>query len=306
MLTLMMRLLLWLLQGLHHLPLSWVRALGYLLGAVLFKTAGTRRRIAKRNLDLCFPEWNEAQKQQCLRQHFTVLGQSLLDRSWLWHAPAQVLRKRLQITLADGQIYTEAEEQQQKPLLPEGPLMLFAPHFAGLDAGWTALTLWQQRQMAAIYTHAPNPLVDQWMLDGRLRFHAPRALIKSDGTRTIVQHMRQGKPFHLSPDMDYGQQGAVFVPFFGIPAATVTTLSRLPRLAHAQVMPVTTRLTPQGYAIQLHPPWSDYPTEDAQADTLHMQGQLEHLIQTMPEQYHWVHKRFKTRPTDEASLYDNR
>jgi KDO2-lipid IV(A) lauroyltransferase len=103
--------------------------------------------------------------------------------------------------------------------------------------------------------------------------------------------------------MDYGARDSVFVPFFGVPAATITSLSRFARLADAQVVPIVTRLTPSGYEVMVMPPWQDYPTRDATADTAEMNRRLEAFIATMPEQYYWVHKRFKNRPPGEPGVY---
>ena len=124
-----------------------------------------------------------------------------------------------------------------------------------------------------------------------------------DGVREIANSLKRGEPLYLLPDMDFGDQGAVFVPFFGIPAATVPSLSRFARLGGAKVVPVLTRLTPTGYEIRVMPAWQNFPTKDAEADTAHMNLELEAYIRTMPDQYYWVHKRFKTRPVGVEEVY---
>ena len=121
--------------------------------------------------------------------------------------------------------------------------------------------------------------------------------------RKILAGLKRGEPLHLSPDMDFNRDESIFVPFMGVQAATVPSLSRLARVAGARVVPVVTRMTPQGYTIEVHEPLADFPTEDLTADTARMNELLAGYIRIMPEQYHWVHRRFKTRPPDQISPY---
>jgi Kdo2-lipid IVA lauroyltransferase/acyltransferase len=186
-------------------------------------------------------------------------------------------------------------------------LVLFAPHFVGLDAGWTALTQQIDRHFTTIYTPQQNRVVDAWIRRGRERFDGPdhraRLFLRSDGIRPIVSALREGAPLYLLPDMNFGVEDSVFVPFFGVQAATVPSLSRFAKLARAKVVPVISRLTPEGYDIEVHPAWNDYPEGDARADAATMNRKLEECIHTMPHQYYWVHKRFKSRPEGEDSVY---
>jgi Kdo2-lipid IVA lauroyltransferase/acyltransferase len=286
------RLFIALLKALRHLPLPWLRGLAWVFGRALCILAAKRRRIALRNVALCFPALSEAQRAQLVREHFVYWSQALFDRAWLWHSPPAVVAARLNILGG----------------LPDQAAMIFAPHFVGLDAGWTALTLHGQDQLtkgqrfANLYT-PQRGAADAWTQQGRARFGHPTQLTKEDKPRAIVDCLRRGEHFYILPDLDYGLNGAVFVPFFGVQAATVTTLSRLARLASVPVVGVYARITPTGYDIRITPPWSDFPTKDATADTAAMNGQLEDEIRTMPAQYFWVHQRFKTRPVGQRSLY---
>jgi KDO2-lipid IV(A) lauroyltransferase len=115
--------------------------------------------------------------------------------------------------------------------------------------------------------------------------------------------LRDGEKLYLLPDMDFGRKESVFVPFYGVQAATVPSLSRLARLGHARVLTVATRMTPQGYCLEVGPVWPDFPSQDPVADTARMNQVLQAVIDTMPEQYYWVHKRFKTRPEAEPGFY---
>lgn len=278
-------------EVLGRLPLPWLRALGWLLGQVLHTLAPRRRRIATVNWRLCFPNQSPQQCRTAVRHHFVLFAQAWLDRGWYWYAPEAVVRRRFRLC-GDTQCLQGTQ-----------PVILFAPHFVGLDAGWTALTLLVPRPFAAIYIEQVNPVVDAWMMVGRTRFGRTRPLRRHEGLRPLIHAIRTGEVFHLSPDMDHGMRDAVWAPLFGTPAATVTSLSRFARLAGARVVPVTTQLTATGYDVTLMPAWEGFPSEDVQADTERMNRHLQDLIATMPEQYYWVHKRFKSRPPGQPSLY---
>ncbi len=276
---------------LAHLPLPWVRALGWLLGRVLHVVAARRRRIAQTNWAACFPDQSEAERDAAVRRHFVVFAQAWLDRSWLWEAPAHVVRRRL---LLKGDLAAlEGSE----------PTVIFAPHFVGMDAGWTAITAHLPRRFCGVYAEQLNADVDRWMFQGRQRFNNPLAVGKRQGLRAIASALRDGLPLYLLPDMDHGERDAVFVPFFGVTAATVTSLPRLARLGKARVVPVLTRLVPDGYEVTVLPPWEHYPGGTVEEDTAAMNRALEGYVRTMPEQYYWVHKRFKTRPPGEPPFY---
>ena len=280
-----------LMRLLAQLPLPCVRALGSLLGHALHALAGRRRRIARTNWTVCFPQMPSAQRNKAVRRHFVCFAQAWLDRSWLWHGSAETIRRRLRLNGA-----VEAFHGQT-------PTVIFAPHFVGLDAGWTALTAQIDRRFCTIYIEQLNKAVDRWILAGRQRYGQPHTVPRRQGLKPLVTALRAGEPLYLLPDMDYGAADSVFVPFYSVPTATITSLSRFARLADAQVVPVISRLTPQGYEVTVLPPWDGFPSDDAVADTAHMNARLQDMIASMPEQYFWVHKRFKTRPPGEASIY---
>ena len=273
-------------------PLPLVRALGTGLGALLWLLAPRRRHIADVNLRLCFPEWSAVQRRRQVWRHFQAFGQSVLDRAWLWHAPESVLRERLQWC---GDL---------QALHSPGPLVMFAPHFVGLDAGGMAVSMaLRPAAVAFIFVAQSNPVVEDWVRAGRERMGNTRPHFRHQGMRQILAGLKRGDALHLSPDMDFGPEESVFVPFMGVPAATLPSLPRLARVAGARVVPVTTRLTAQGYSIEAHAPWTDFPSADPVADTARMNGWLGEVVRGMPEQYHWVHRRFKTRPEGEPGVY---
>lgn len=278
---------------LRYLPLSGLRALGELFGRVLFYVVASRRRVVLTNLRLCFPGWSEAQRMRVARQVFTHFAQAWLDRTWLWQGTPAQLRQRVQLV---GDV---AALQTGRPTL------VFAPHFVGLDVGWTALTAWLPQRFTTIYTQQSNPAVDAWVAQGRQRHGQGRLFRRQDGVKAIVSALRQGEILYLLPDMNFGTEESLFVPFYGVSAATVPSLSRFARLARAQVVPVVTRMTPAGYEVEVMPAWTDFPGDAIETDTAEMNRRLQVWIDAMPAQYFWVHQRFKSRPPGEPSVYDD-
>jgi Kdo2-lipid IVA lauroyltransferase/acyltransferase len=289
----MYRLVILIVRALALLPLPALRAVGKALGIAVHALAKRRVGIARTNLRLCFPELSEAERSEIARSVIIHFMQAWLDRGWLWHANEATLRARLKVT---GN--TDA--------LKAKPTILFAPHFFGLDAGWTALNLHAAATgttCATLYSKQPDPASDAWILAGRQRIASPTVLTHEDGTRALVAAIKRGEPLYFLPDMDYHAREAVFAPFFGVPANTITSMSRLAKVTRAQVIPAITRMTDSGYELHIGKPWPDYPIGDDQADATRMNAELETHINTMRDQYWWVHKRFKTRPVGAASVY---
>jgi KDO2-lipid IV(A) lauroyltransferase len=282
---------LFVLRGLGYLPLSWLRALGSGLGALLLVAIPSRRRIVQTNLRVCFPHLSDAERDALTRQTFVYFAQAWLDRSWLWHRSAACVQSRVQLS---GEVAALSDAT---------PTVLFAPHFMGLDVGWTALTMNLPLHFTTIFTPQSNAAVDAWVAKGRQRFGTVRLFRREDGVKPIVAALRQNELLYLLPDMNFGANESIFVPFFGEQAATVPSLSRFAKLGRARVVPVITRMTEAGYEVVVHPAWNDFPTEDAEADTAAMNQRLEGFINAMPAQYFWVHKRFKTRPPGAPELY---
>jgi KDO2-lipid IV(A) lauroyltransferase len=281
----------YLMQVLAVFPLPLARTLGVALGWALYGLVGARRRVVHANLQLCFPSLDGAERRRLTRQTFVYFAQAWLDRAWLWHAPQAWVQRRVRLT---GAVHELAGNE---------PTVIFLPHFVGLDAAWAAAALYSPRHSTTIYTDQSNKLVDRWILRGRQRFGHLRLFGRADGVKPIVTALREGQPLYLLPDMDFGPDDSVFVPFYGLPTATVPSLSRFARLGRAKVVPLVPRLTSWGYEVEVLPAWTNFPSEDPVADTAFMNTQLQAYIDTMPAQYYWVHKRFKTRPEGEPSLY---
>jgi Kdo2-lipid IVA lauroyltransferase/acyltransferase len=277
------------------LPLSWVRGLGWLLGSMLFYVIMSRRRVAEINLALCFPEHSRQQISRLARENFVFYMQALLDRGWLWHGSAAVTLQRLKITGAIEQLQNDE------------PVVLFVPHFVGLDAGNTAFTQQIPRKLITIYTNQANKTIDAWILKRRARFGNIRLFGRVAGVKDIITALRSGEMLGILPDMGFGPEESIVVPFYGMPTYTVPSLHRFCRLGKAKgsakLIPVLNRMTKDGYEVNILPAWENFPTNDMQADTARMNKELEGYIETMPAQYFWVHKRFKDTPPGEKPVY---
>lgn len=272
-------------------PLPWVRGLGVALGWALYWLIPPRRHIVQTNLALCFPHLSKAARTALARQTFVYFAQTWLDRSWLWHGDPAVLRERLHLHGALQEFEGNV------------PTIVFSPHFFGLDAGATAINMNIDRDFTSIYSQQRNRLLDEWIRAGRLRFGRVRLFMRSDGVKDNVAALRGGEVLYLLPDMDLGASHSIFVPFFGVSTATVPSISRFARLGRAKVISVVPRVTATGYDVEVMPAWPDFPSGDLEADTTLVNQHLEGFIRTMPAQYYWVHKRFKTRPPGEPKVY---
>jgi Kdo2-lipid IVA lauroyltransferase/acyltransferase len=288
------RLLLALLWLLHWLPLGLQAAIGRGVGALLHAFAGSRRRIALRNLELCFPEKTPDERTRLAREHFGWLGRSLVERGLLWWAPRERLKRLIHV---EGDV-TLAERSER-------PVMWLVPHFMALDVAGLAVLLFQQRRGASIYQKQSNAVMDAVMRAGRLRLGNAVIFPRRDSARPLIREIRQGTAFFNLPDMDFGRRDSEFVPFFGVPAATLLAPSRMARTLDMVVQPVVAEMLPggQGYRVRFLAPLADFPSDDALADAARMNRWIEDEIRRNPAQYLWVHKRFKTRPVGEPSLY---
>ena len=284
-----------LLWSLHFLPLPLLARVGERLGLLFLLVKKTRREIATTNLALCFPELNQIELGRLVKAHFKVLGRSVIERNILWWASKARLSRLIQV---------HGEEKLDAIKKTGRPIIFLAPHFVGLDIGGTAVSM--RFNGLGLYSAQKNKLFNQLAYQGRSRFGDQQLLIRQDGSiRAILKGLKQGRPIYYLPDMDLGRKDSIFVPFFGVPAATITTLSRLARASNALVVPWITRILPngKGYVVEIGDPLADFPTDDVNADTRKMNAYIERIVLTMPEQYLWVHKRFKTRPEGDPSFY---
>ncbi len=275
------------------LPLPMLGRLGEGLGLLLYAVAASRRRIGATNLRLCFPELSPAQRRRLLKAHFRALGRASLMEAVCWWGSRQEIERLVRL---EGLEHFQAHVGR--------PLILLAPHFLGLNLGGVRLTLLPYR-FASMYARIRNPLVDRLMRHGRRRFGQSLLISRHEGIRPALRAIRAGMPFYYLPDQDFGQRDAIFVPFFGVPTATVTALARLARITGARVVPCIVRQEGAGYVVRFLPAWEDYPSGDVESDTRRMNAFIEEQVRQMPEQYFWLHRRFKTRPAGEPPLYED-
>lgn len=280
---------LWLL---HWLPMGLLALLGSLLGLAFYGLARARRGIVLTNLCLCFPAMGEDERRRLARRHLQAVGRSLLERSLCWFASAARIRRLVRI-----------EGLERLRALEGKPLILLVPHFVGLDVCATRLAL--EINAASVYSNQKDPVINRLLYHGRTRFGDQFILSRQEGMRPIIRALREGRPLYYLPDMDYGPRDALFVPFFGVPAATIPGVSRLARMTGARVLPCIAHMLPgsAGYALEIHEAWTEFPGESIEADTRYMNAYIERCVLAMPEQYYWVHRRFKTRPLGDPPVY---
>lgn len=274
------------------LPLGALAALGNALGQVLYWLVAERRRVTRINLAKCFPQKAPGERERIARAHFRVFARSVLEHAILWWSRRARIERLVRV---------EGLEHLRR--LGGAPAILFVPHFVGLDAGFTRLCC--ELDMVGMYSNQKDPVLGRLLWLGRNRFGDQKAVSRQEGVRPLISGMREGRPLYYLPDQDYGPRDALFVPFFGVPAATVPGLSRIASITGAKVLPCIVRILPggAGYAVTIEPPWEGFPTGDLHADTLRMNQYIESKIVEMPEQYLWNHKRFKTRPAGEPGFY---
>ena len=281
--------LVWLLR---LLPLPLIALLGDGLGMLLHAVARERRFVVHTNLRLCFPELSEKARLGIARAHFRALGRAILEQGIAWWSSEKRIRGMVKVT--DHHYLEQALE---------GQVIVLALHFVGLDMG--AIRMSMEHSMIDIYSPQKDPVFDAVLRKARARFGNSKFISRVEGIRPVVRAMREGWSLFYLPDMDYGPEQSIFVPFFGIQAATIAGLSRLAKLTGAKVVPFVSRQIPggAGYEVRFYPAWDNFPTDDAVADTRRMNAFIEERVRETPEQYYWVHKRFKTRPPGEERFY---
>lgn len=285
-----------LLVRIGHRPRQW---LGKILGSLAPRIAPRRSRIVEQNLALCFPELSPEARKTLVHAHWRALVQTFVDRAVLWFGSRQDILDLVSLEGFEHILNVRARGQR---------IMLLAPHLIGLDAAATRLSL-EGYAGATLYAPQSNPDMDAIVRLGRGRFEHIHLVSRKDGVRGLIRMIRQDLPIYYLPDMDLGARGAVFVPFFGVPAATQTATAQLARQFKMVVIPTLAYRDPQTgrYQVKILPPLEDFPGEGAtpEEDAACLNQHLQDWIEEAPEQYYWVHRRFKTRPPNEPPLYTN-
>ncbi|MDQ1921807.1 LpxL/LpxP family acyltransferase [Massilia pseudoviolaceinigra] len=287
-----MKFLLGLMWLMHWLPLPLLGRVGTGVGSLLFMVLKTRRHIALTNLRMCMPELTEAQRVVLARQHFQSYSRSVWERGILWWAPEARLRRLIQV-----------EPGVPLAQIAASPTILLCPHFVSLDVAGVAVML--ETSLCSMYVPQKNAAFDEVLRKGRSRFRPVQLFSRKEGVKPIIRAMREHLPYFMLPDMDFGDKDAEFVPFFGIPAATLTAPGRIAAATGAQVIPVVATFLPNytGWKVTFYPAWENYPGDDMVESARRMNAFIEERVREAPAEYFWTHKRFKTRPPGEPSPY---
>ena len=286
----MSRLVFALLWGAHALPLWLLARLGAAAGELMYRLVAERRAVTRVNLEQCFPALDRAARERLARAHWRAFVRAFIERGILaWSSRERIART----------VRLEGLEHLPR----EGRVILFAPHFVGLDMGFARIAL--ERDIAMLHARQKDPRFEALLHRSRARFGRARLFTRQQGLRASLGALEEGALYYYLPDLDFGAHRAVFVPFFGVPAATITGLSFIARETGAKVVPCVTRMLAggAGYVSRFHPAWEDFPGPDPVADARRMNAFIEARVLEMPAQYYWMHKRFKTRPAGEPRLY---
>jgi KDO2-lipid IV(A) lauroyltransferase len=278
-------------------PMSVVYGLGTALGNLFYRIAPSRRKITLRNLELCFPERSPQDIQMLAQETFRNIMRVTLSSGIGWWSGQARLTRLIQL---------KHSVHYERALKSGRNLILLAPHFVALEIGGIYLSM--TSPIVSVYQRSRNPVFDQLTLDGRSRFGAVLVERKSDARR-LIREMKKGAALYYLPDQDPGIQWdprrAVFAPFFGIQAATWSTLARLASLTNAIVLPCATKILSagQGFEINFGPPLENFPSGNPVLDATCMNQAIEVIVRDMPDQYFWAHRRFKTQPPGGEDYY---
>ena len=273
------------------LPYSQQLAVGRVIGRLFYLLPNRRKQIAAINLGLCFPDWTPEKRETVLKQHFESLGISIIETAVSWWAPAERLPP----------VVLEGREHLDDALAKGKGVILLSSHVTVLEI--TGRLLLQFTPMHAMYREHSNPLFEAVMQEGR-REHT-QTLIPRRDIRSMMRSLKNNFPVWYAPDQDYGREQSIFVPFFGVQTATITATSRFARMSEAAIVPFVVRRLPgtQGYALTLFPALENFPSDDVATDTRRINEVIERAVLMAPEQYLWVHRRFKTRPPGQPGYY---
>lgn len=276
-----------------HLPLRGVFALGRGLGVFTACLRGERRHVAERNLQICFPQLDDDARNRLLDACLRDLGMMLVEFALAWMASARAIG-RVPCSIEGLEHLAACRERGQG-------VLLVGAHFSHLEL--CARLVSQRIRIAGMYRVMDNAVFERTVLRARLRY--ADAMFTKDDIRATVKYLKRGGAVWYGPDQDMRGKDTVFAPFFGISAATITATHHLARLSGAAVIPFFHRRNADGrsYSLRLEAPLADFPTSDVAADTARINQMIERMVREAPEQYLWVHKRFKSRPPGEAPVY---
>ena len=278
---------------LSQLPYTWQLTIGRRIGKIFHRLAGRRRSIAAVNLSLCLPELSASEREGIVAEQFVSMGIGVMEMATSWWTPGKRIKKLAHV---DGLQHLQTALDKGKGVI------LLSAHFTTLEIGGRLLAL--HTPFHVMYREHKNAAFDQVIKSARIK-HFGKAITRGD-LRAVLRSLQDNIPVWYAPDQDYGREQSLFVPFFGIPAATITATSRLARISGAAVVPFFQARLPdaRGYQLTLYPPLDNFPGESVAADTRRINSIIEARIREQPDQYLWVHRRFKTRPDGEPGVYN--
>lgn len=275
-----------------RLPFAWQLAIGRLLGYGIYLFGPERRQVTRTNLELCFPDLSAGECHRLTLEHLTSLGIAIIEIALSWWGTDRKLRRLVTIS---GLENLEAALQHGKGVL------LLSAHFTTLEIGGRLLSLYAPFHV--LYRRHKNPVIE--FLIQKYRSSLYENAIERGDLRAMVKSLRDNRPVWYAPDQDFGSDNSIFVPFFGVPAATLTATSRLAGATGARVVPFFQARLPgsRGYRLTLMPALDGFPGTSIEADTRRIVKLIEDRVRENPEQYVWAHRRFKTRPSGQKAVY---
>ena len=283
-----------LLRLLCLLPHRVALAVGRLLGRLAYRFGGSRRAIVRRNIELCFPELTSAERDELAYEHFKALGMTVIEMGLgRWASDTHLAS----ITTMKGIGYLQDAIKSGRGVI------LLSAHFTTLEISGRVLAQ-NSPPFDAVYRKNHNEFITELQRSGRER--AADDTIEKRDIKKMVRSLRAGRPVWYAPDQSYSRKGAEVIEFFGVPAMHTTATSTLARLGKAVAIPFFPRRLPDGrYEMTLLPPFDDFPSDDPVADTKRYNEVLEAHIRTCPEQYFWIHRKFKDLPDAYPDYYSD-
>ncbi len=281
--------LLWLVV---QLPYGWQMALGRTLGRLTMRLLKRRVQIARRNLELAFPTLTPQERERLVIRNFESVGCAIFETGIAWYWPDNRVRTIMTV---------EGEEHVRAAVAAGQGMLLLSCHFLTLELNARMFGLLQPG--IGVYRPNTNPVLEYAQVRGRTRSN--KALVDRKDIKGMIKALRQGEALWYAPDHDYGRHASVFVPFFAVEqTATITGTATLARVKNCVVLPCYNLRLPQGgYRLVIGAPLENYPTGDEQQDAVRCNQVIEAAVSQAPEQYMWLHRRFKTRPEGQASIY---
>ena len=272
-----------------RLPWPLQRALGYCTGMLLYVVVPSRRRAARINFGLCYPDLDDTTRARMLREHFAALGVGVFEFARAWWGSITPLRRTVRI---DGLVHLHAATANGRGVL------LVSGHFMNLEI--CGRLLCDHVPLAGMYRRHRGAVMEWAVLRGRLRY--ARAMFQQQELRPALRLLKDGGVLWYAPDQDMLGKDTVFAPFFGIPAATITATHQLARLSGCAVLPFFHHREGGRYVLRIAPPLADFPSDDAAVDTARINAAIEAMVREAPAQYLWIHRRFKRRPPGEPPI----